>query len=311
MVIASGGGAGDGPCVLVHGGAGSVPEARRADHVAGCEAAARAGLQVLEAGGSALDAVQAAVRVLEDLPQFNAGTGAALNSEGEVAHDASMMRGSDLAAGAVGALMAFKNPIDVARAVLDDGRHVLMVGDGARAFANARGIPAVEPSSLVTAQARAALETFREGGPSGGTSGWAGGTVGAVAIDAERRTAAATSTGGTLAKRVGRLGDSPIVGAGTYADDRAGAASATGDGEGILRLSLTVRTALRMVDGASPREAARASIAELLERTGARGGLIVVDPLGRFGWARSTSTMTFALARPSGVMSGIDDGSGM
>lgn len=302
MGIASGGGDAA-PCVLVHGGAGNVPEARRAIHLAGCEEAARAGLEVLERGGSSLDAVQAAVRVLEDLPQFNAGTGAALNAAGDVAHDASVMRGSDLAAGAVGALVSFKNPIDVARAVLDDGRHVLMVGEGARAFALARGIEAVEQASLVTADARAALETFRG---AGGTGGWAGGTVGAVAVDASAQLAAATSTGGTLGKRVGRLGDSPIVGAGTYAEDGAGAASATGDGEGILKLSLTMRVVLRLGRGATPEEAARASIEELRDRVGATGGLIVLDAHGRFGWARSTPTMTFAIASREGVRSGID-----
>jgi beta-aspartyl-peptidase (threonine type) len=215
--------------VLVHGGAGHVPAERRPRHVEGCARAARAGAEVLARGGSALDAVEVAVRALEDDPSFNAGTGACLNAEGRVEHDASIMNGADLRAGAICALAAFKNPIAIARAVLDDGRHVLYAAEGARAFAAAHGFVEVDPESLVTEVARAAWEAAKR---SGAAAGWAGGTVGAVARDASGHVAAATSTGGTMNKRPGRVGDSPLIGAGCIADDESGAVSTTGHGEG-------------------------------------------------------------------------------
>lgn len=290
------------PLVLVHGGAGNVPSERRELHVEGCRAAARAGYQRLREGGSALDAVQAAVKVLEELPQFNAGTGSALNAEGQVSHDASLMRGSDLAAGAVGALMSFRNPIEVARAVLEEGRHVLYVGPGARAFAIERGFTEVEAESLVTEEARAALAKFRA---DGGTGGWAGGTVGAVAVDAAGQLAAGTSTGGTLGKRVGRLGDSPIIGAGTLADDSSCAVSCTGDGEAILKLGLSQLAASYLRAGESAEQAARLAVTRLQERLQGASGLILVTPQGRFAWARSTATMSFAVVGAGGEQAGI------
>jgi L-asparaginase / beta-aspartyl-peptidase len=303
MAIVTGGERGS-PCVAVHGGAGAVPAERRADHVEGCRSAALAGYRVLLAGGPVVEAVQVAVRVLEDLPQFNAGTGAALTEAGDVAHDASIMRGSDLAAGAVGALAGFRNPIDVARAVLEDGRHVLMVGEGARAFARARGLSEVDPSALVTQQARDALARYLE---RGGTSGWAGGTVGAVAVDADGRVAAATSTGGTVGKRVGRLGDSPVVGAGTLADDEACAVSCTGDGEAILKVGLARAVASALGPSTSLDAAARAALAALERRVaGAQAGLVCVDTHGRFVWARNTETMSFAARGATLDLAGID-----
>lgn len=303
MAIVTGGERG-GPCVAVHGGAGAVPPERRAHHVEGCRAAALAGYRVLLAGGPVVEAVQVAVRVLEDLPQFNAGTGAALTEAGDVAHDASIMRGLDLAAGAVGALAGFRNPIDVARALLEDGRHVLMVGEGARAFARSCGLSEVDPSALVTEDARAALARYLE---RGGTSGWAGGTVGAVAVDAGGRVAAATSTGGTLGKRVGRLGDSPVIGAGTLADDEACAVSCTGDGEAILKVSLARAVASALGRGASLEAAAHAALAALERRVGgAKAGLVCVDTEGRFVWARNTETMSFAARGATLDLAGVD-----
>ncbi len=202
--------------VLVHGGAGHVPAERRPRHIEGCARASRAGAEILARGGSALDAVEIAVRVLEDDPSFNAGTGACLNAEGRVEHDASIMSGIDLRAGAVCALSGFANPIAIARAVLDDGRHVLYAAEGARAFAAAHRFVEVDPAALVTEAARAAWEAAKR---SGAAAGWAGGTVGAVARDASGHVAAATSTGGTMNKRPGRVGDSPLIGAGCFADD--------------------------------------------------------------------------------------------
>jgi beta-aspartyl-peptidase (threonine type) len=300
--IHSAGGLGGRFSVLVHGGAGHVPAERRALHTAGCLRAARAAAGILAAGGAALDAVEAAVRALEDDPLFNAGTGACLNEEGCVEHDASIMEGSDLRAGAVCALAGFANPIAVARAALEDGRHVLYAAQGAARFAVARGFAPVEEAALITEAARKALAAAQAGG---GATGWAGSTVGAVARDAAGRCAAATSTGGTVNKRVGRVGDSPIIGAGTYADDEAGAASTTGNGEALIRLGVARAVVERMRAGARAEEAARAEVARAQGRLGATGGLIAIDREGRWGIARSTVTMSWAIAGELGEESGI------
>ena len=287
--------------VLVHGGAGDVPEERRSLHAEGCREAAREGQRVIAGGGSALDAVQVAARVLEDLPQFNAGTGACLNEHGEIEHDAAIMEGEHLRAGSVCAMAGFKHPIDVARLVLDDGRHVLLADRGAAEFAGARGLASVDPRSLVTSNAEEALARFRTGK---GPSGWAGGTIGAVARDDRGHVAAATSTGGMVGKRRGRVGDSPILGAGTYADDTAGAVSATGDGEAVLRYGLAHRIAARLRVGEPAIEVVRAEIAGLLATTAGRGGVIVVARDGSIAFARSTKTMSYAWASRDGERCG-------
>ena len=282
------------PVVLVHGGAGDVPEASRAAHAEGCRIAAAAGLARLLETGSSLEAAMRAVEVLEDDPRYNAGTGACLDEHGELALDASIMEGTSLRAGAVCAMPPFTSPIRIARAVLEDGRHVLYAGEGAARFAEARGFRRADPAAMITDAARERLANVLAGRAE---RGWAGGTVGAVACDAEGRVAAATSTGGMVGKRAGRVGDSPILGAGTYADDESGAASATGEGEAVLRLVLTRHVCALLRAGASPEEAARAGIDRLGARLGASGGLIVVDAKGRVGHARNTQTMSWGLAR--------------
>src|SRR5690606_33541791 len=213
------------PVVVVHGGAGAVPPARRPAHAAGCRLAAEAGLAILTGGGTALDAAMRAVEVLEDDPSFNAGTGACLAEDGSLELDASIMDGRDLRFGAVACLPPFKNPIRIARAVLDDGRHTLYAAEGAARFAREHGFSPADPASMITEAARVRLAQVLAGR---GDGGWAGGTVGAVACDASGNVAAATSTGGMVAKRGGRVGDTPLPGAGTFADDLAGACSATG-----------------------------------------------------------------------------------
>jgi len=280
--------------VLVHGGAGDVPEGARAAHAEGCRLAATAGLAALRETGSALEAVVRAVQVLEDDARYNAGTGGCLDEEGALSFDAAVMEGTRLRAGAVCALPAFRNPIHVARSVLEDARHVLYAADGAARFARARGFAPADPASMITEAARERLAKVLAGRAD---RGWAGGTVGAVACDAEGRVAAATSTGGMVAKRVGRVGDSPILGAGTYADDESGAASATGEGEAILKLTLTRHACDLLRAGLSAQEAADAAIALLGRRLGASGGLILVDARGNVGHARNTATMSWALAR--------------
>lgn len=287
--------------ILVHGGAGDVAEERRARHVDGCRAAARAAAAVLGAGGSALAAVERAVQALEDDPVFNAGTGACLTCDRTIELDASIMCGRTLAAGGVCALGAFANPIAIARAVLEDGQHVLYAGAGADAFARAHGFVPVDPESLVTEAARKKLESALAAGK---PASWAGGTVGAVARDVHGNVAAATSTGGTSGKRPGRVGDSPIPGAGNYADDRGGAASATGHGEGILRVALTAQLVAALARGDDPEPAARAAIETMAARVGSTGGAIVVDRRGWLAWARSTATMSWAAEWDGGADAG-------
>jgi len=271
--------------IVVHGGAGRESPGERPARRAGVRRASEEGWRILAAGGSALDAAVAAVALLEDDPGFNAGLGSVLTSDGEVEMDASVMAGDTLAAGAVGAVRGVRNPVQVARAVLDEGREVLLVGPPARALAAARGLTVCEPEALVTEEARRRWQA-RQPGP--------GETVGAVARDARGHVAAATSTGGVAGKRSGRVGDSAMIGAGTYADDRLGAGSATGPGEAIIRLCL-VRSALELVAGGlDPVFAARHALDELRQRTGALAGLILVDSAGRIGARWTTESMVSA-----------------
>ena len=273
--------------VVVHGGAGELEAERRDRAVAGCEQAVAAARDVLAAGGSALDAVEAAVCVLEENPDFNAGRGSALTRDGTVEVDAAIMVGAGLRAGSVGAVPGILHPITLARRVMEAGEHVLLVGAGALAFAREHGM---QPEDLVTERAKQKLA--------------AKGTVGAVAIDASGGVAAATSTGGMTGKRSGRVGDSPILGAGTYADDRGGACSATGHGEAILRTGLSRDVIARLRGGASASDAARAAILELGERTGSEAGAIVVDLAGRIGIAHNSRNMAWASCREGASESG-------
>lgn len=278
--------------ILVHGGAGEVPIEKRPTHAAGCAAAVERGRAVLEAGGTALEAVAAAVVVLEDDPSFNAGTGASLNLDAVPELDASIMCGESLRAGAVCALVGFKNPVLVAQTALRRGEHVLYAAEGARRFALAHGFDEIPVEELVTDAARAKLQAALAAGQA---KNWAGGTVGAVARDSKGHVAAATSTGGTAGKYPGRVGDSPIVGAGSYADDRLGACSATGYGEGILKAVASYR-ATALAASVGPEAAASRMISELAERWSAPAGLILLDPDGRIGWARSTASMSWGAA---------------
>ncbi|HSY25828.1 MAG TPA: isoaspartyl peptidase/L-asparaginase [Polyangiaceae bacterium] len=283
---------GGGWSLLVHGGAGALAPERVPAHVDGCRAAARAGAAVLQAGGTALDAVEQAVRVLESDPLFNAGTGGCLNSDGALELDAAIMEGASLRAGAVCALPPFVHPIAIARAALEDGRHALYAAEGAARFALERGFFRAAPDAMITDAARAQWEAARAAGDSLWLS--PGGTVGAVARDASGTVAAATSTGGLVNKRPGRVGDSPVLGAGTHADNDTGAASATGHGEAAMRIGLA-RAATEALRGRThPEDAARLAIGALGGRLNANGGLILVDRAGRLGWARNTRTMTWA-----------------
>lgn len=306
--------------ILVHGGAADVPQANRARHEAGCRAAAERAAEVLRDGGSAMQAVELAVRILEDDPSYNAGTGASLTRDGDVSFDAAIMDGATLDAGAVCALGPFKNPISVARAVANRGDHVLYAGEGADLFALSEGFARVDSASLATEGARASLERVLSAGA--GAKGWAGGTVGAVARDGSGHVAAATSTGGMMGKPRGRVGDTPLIGAGTYADDARGAISATGEGEGIMRICLSYAVLEAIHAGtrgpSSPKVTAAAErcLRDMRTRVGATGGVIIALPPGELGggerggggfaWARSTPTMSWAAARAGGdIVSGI------
>lgn len=282
--------------VLVHGGAGQAIEELHAPGRAACLRAASRAAELMAAGGWALDAVQAAVEILEDEPSLAAATGAALTREATVELDASIMEGTALRTGAVCSLPPYRHPVAVARAVLEDGEHVLYAGAGADAFARGAGFEPVAAETLITSRMRAQLERWlaRRARPERSD------TVGAVARDRQGRLAYATSTGGTLGKRRGRVGDSPIVGAGGYADDSLGAVSATGEGEGILRVVLSRAVLAELGRSASPELAARAGLQHMAERTGAVGGLILVTPGGRLAWARSTEDMPWAAASSEG-----------
>ena len=278
------------PVVVVHGGAGKVDPERLPEHIAGCARAASLGLEVLLTGGSALDAAQRAVEDLEDDPIYNAGTGGSLTRDGTLELDAAVMDGRTLDVGAVCALPPFPHPIRIARCLLDHPRHVMLAARGAAEFATSKGFERSE--SMITDTARTRLQRWQAGRVG---EGWAGGTVGAVACDAEGHLAAATSTGGTVGKHPGRVGDSPIAGAGTWADDTEGACSATGIGEPILRIGLARLACFGIADGAQV--AAQRALATMERRVGGAAGLILVTPAGDVGVARTTATMSHAIAR--------------
>ena len=289
--------------IIVHGGAGDIEDARRARCIAGCEAAAAAGWARLHGGGSALDAVEAAVRALEADEEFNAGYGAVLSRAGTVEVDACVVVGERPAPkiGAVGAVPWLRHPVTLARRVLEDGEHVLLVGEGALLFAQEHGIVAESAATLVSPRARARFERHEGEAEKRMRTG---DTVGACAIDGSGRVAAATSTGGIPWKRSGRVGDTPLPGAGTWAEAGVGAASATGHGESIIRALMTRVAIDRLRAGGTPDEAARAAVAELV-RVGGEGGVILVGAKGQLGHHTSTARMPWASihggARDSGA----------
>ena len=275
------------PTLIVHGGAGSDPHDGREELREGVAEAVRAGWDRLVAGGSSLDAVEAAVRALEDHPRFNAGRGSALTSAETVEMDASIMEGDGLTNGAVACVTGLRHPITLARKILEAGRHSFFVGDGALAQAQALGVPLCDPAELVTARQKERLRAVQAG------------TVGAVALDRAGVVAAATSTGGTSGKAPGRVGDSPLIGCGTYAESTLGGVSCTGDGEAIIRVVLARRTLdiLKSVD--DPMLACRVAMDVLTEEGRGGGGLICVDWKGRLGWAHSTPLMPVGWASPA------------
>jgi L-asparaginase / beta-aspartyl-peptidase len=271
--------------IVVHGGAGGLPrDAARVDRMrAGAAAAVDAGHAVLAGGGTSLEAVEAAVVVLEDDPDFNAGRGAALTEYGRVELDASIMEGTSRAAGAVAAVRGVRNPIRAARAVLEEGRHVLLVGAPAIEFAATAGLDFESETWFVTERERLALASAAEP---------ARGTVGAVARDAHGCLAAATSTGGVSGQRLGRVGDSPLIGAGTWADDATVAVSCTGHGESIVRSALAHEVDALLRHRGLGLEDACAIAIDGLGRWGQDGGLIAVSSHGEVAAKFNSVAMT-------------------
>ena len=282
------------PALLVHAGAWDIPEEEREAHRLGVLRAARSGLDLLERDVSALDAVEAAVTILEDDPALNAGTGSVLNREGRAALDAGIMDGEELRAGAVAAVGTVRNPVRVARRVLEATGLVLLVGPGAEAFASEQGFPSLSPENLIVPREIRRLERWRSRHAAGSRVPEPrppGDTVGAVALDRQGRLAAASSTGGTLGKRPGRVGDTPLPGAGYFADSRIAAAACTGWGEGITRMALARAAVSRIEAGEDPEAAAVSLLEALRERTGGTAGILIVTPDARLTVAWTTPRM--------------------
>src|SRR5690349_1956074 len=286
--------------LAIHGGAGTIlrskmtPEREAAYH-AGLRRSLDAGRAILADGGSALDAVSAAVMALEDEPLFNAGRGAVYTSAGKQEMDAAVMDGRDRAAGAVAGICGPRNPVLAARAVMEHSGHVLLIGESAMEFCRRQGLAFAEPSYFYTEQRWQALQetlTMRKSGADDQDESRKHGTVGAVARDRHGNLAAATSTGGMTAKAPGRVGDSPVIGAGTWADDGTCAISATGHGEIFIRYAAAHDIAARMkYAGQSLDEAARHVVVEVLAPVGGSGGLIAVDKSGSFSLPFNCSGM--------------------
>lgn len=305
--------------IVVHGGAGVIersqltPEQEKA-YRAAMTKVTEAGAKVLKDGGSAMDAIEATIHLLEDDPLFNAGRGAVFTAEGRNELDAAMMDGKTLAAGAVAGVTRTRHPISLARAVMEKSPHVMMIGTGADAFSKSQGLEQVDPSYFYTERRWKSLENFLRANslpipakpagsdqpdPADGLAHDEGkyGTVGVVALDSHGNVAAGTSTGGTTGKRWGRVGDAPIIGAGTYASNASCAVSATGTGEYFIRLTVARDIcALVELKGMSLQAAADEVVQKKLTALGGDGGIIAVAPDGQIAWSYNTSGMYRASA---------------
>ena len=295
------------PVLVVHGGAWDIPADQITANTRGVSRAARVGFDLLHQGAAALDAVEAAVTVLEDDETFDAGRGSFLTADGRVQLDALMMDGATLRAGAVACVERLRNPIQAARLVLERSPHVYFVGAGAEEFARRHGLPLVDNHELVTDRERERLQAAQARAKAGiedqTFTGDQHDTVGAVALDLAGNLAAATSTGGTLNKTPGRVGDSSVIGSGGYADNRSAAASLTGWGEPIMKLVLA-KWAVDRVPLLGPEQAAEDAIAYLYSRLQGHGGMILLGPDGRYGIAHNTPRMAWAVCTRKGVRAG-------
>jgi beta-aspartyl-peptidase (threonine type) len=310
------------PVLLIHGGAWAMPDDAIEAHKAGIANALAAGYAQLARGGSAVDAVEAAVTVMEDDEAFDAGRGSFLTRDGRVQLDALLMNGENLRAGGVACVERIRNPIQAARLVLDHSPHVYFVGTGAERFVRQHGMALIDNTELIIPRERERLMAFQKAELEGAVDTTFSGpvhldkeredptphshdTVGAVALDAQGHIAAATSTGGTLSKTPGRVGDSSLIGCGCYADDESAAVSLTGWGEPIMKLVLGKWAVDRVASGMPPEEAAQAAISYLYSRLGGHGGIILLDRQGRIGLAHNTPRMTWGLQTVDGVQVGV------
>ncbi len=312
--------------MLVHGGAWAIPDDAAEAHLWGVRNALEAGYKILTRGGSALDAVEAAVTVMEDDPTFDAGRGSFLTSNGRVQLDALLMDGGRMKAGGVACVERLRNPIQAARLVLEQSPHVYFVGSGAEEFARSHGMPLIDNAELVLDRERERLKNAKARQAAGLADATFSGleddkgpetaiprvidlshdTVGAVALDGHGNLAAATSTGGTLNKTPGRVGDSSLIGCGCYADNMSAAVSLTGWGEPIMKLVLGKWATDRVAAGSAPELSAREAITYLHNRLGGHGGIILLGPDGRFGMAHNTPAMAWGLATENGLETGLN-----
>src|ERR1700694_4348487 len=304
------------PALIVHGGAWDIPDEAVEACKSGCHGALAAGWSILSCGGSALDAVEAAIIVLEDDPVFDAGYGSHLNFDGHAECDAIVMNGATLRAGAAATLQRIKNPIQLARKILEHCPHMMLVAEGAERFAKAQGIQLCKPEELVSEAEWEAWQKCKNDTPAPEHHrGHEQGTVGAVAIDSNGNLFAATSTGGTCCKLPGRVGDSPLIGCGCYADSEAGERSCTAHGEAIMKVVLA-KTAVDLLrqraicvdspaasscDVSTADMAAREAVHLFAKRTHATGGLILLDSHGNPGFAFNTPRMAYGFVAPDGA----------
>ncbi len=292
------------PVLVVHGGAWAIPDDMVDAHLNGVRNAAAAGWRALERGGSSLDAVEEAVVVMEDDETFDAGRGSFLNRDGKVQLDAFIMDGATLRGGGVGCVERLRNPVRAARKILSDSPHVYFVAEGAERFAAEHGIALCRNEDLIIPREVDRLREYQAQHSTGGNDLFAPeishdmlshDTVGAVALDRQGNIAAATSTGGTLNKAPGRLGDSSLIGCGCYADNLSAAASTTGWGEPIMKLVLAKWAADRVESGSLPEWIAQEAMNYLKQRLDGHGGIILLDAQGRLGIAHNTPRMAWAL----------------
>jgi L-asparaginase / beta-aspartyl-peptidase len=297
------------PVLVVHGGAWAIPDDMVDAHLNGVRNATAAGWRVLDGGGSALDAVEEAVVVMEDDETFDAGRGSFLNRDGKVQLDALIMEGATLRAGGVGCVEHLRNPVRAARKILSESPHVYFVAEGAERFAQEHGISLCKNEDLIIPREVERLREFQAQAIGATADLFAPtishDTVGAVALDRDGNIAAATSTGGTLNKAPGRLGDSSLIGCGCYADNQSAAASTTGWGEPIMKLVLAKWSADRVATGSMPDWVAKEAISHLEDRVHGHGGIILLDAKGRFGIAHNTPRMAWAFKNTAQEISGI------
>ena len=297
------------PVLVVHGGAWAIPDDMVEAHLNGVRNAMEAGWRALKRGGTALDAVEEAVVVMENDETFDAGRGSFLNRDGKVQLDALIMDGATLRAGGVGCVERIANPVRAARKILSDSPHVYFVAEGAERFAAEHGIPLCRNQDLIIPREVERLREFQAHAEQHRADLFAPSishdTVGAIALDSDGNLAAATSTGGTLNKAPGRLGDSSLIGCGCYADNRTAAASTTGWGEPIMKLVLAKWATDRVASGSAPEWVAAEAINYLKDRVNGHGGIILLDPRGRVGIAHNTPRMAWGVKTAKQENSGI------